>query len=73
LDARRLLGRSSPNDNPFMDQPARANRYMLVPRVAERPASGPRVRRYSLARVGLTARSAAAEERLEKAARFKQA
>jgi hypothetical protein len=56
-----------------MDQPARANRYMLVPRVAERPASGPRVRRYSLARVGLTARSAAAEERLEKAALFKQA
>lgn len=48
------------------------NRYMLVPRsLATAPKQGPVRRRYSLARVGVSARSALGEdrhERLERAA-----
>lgn len=47
------------------------NRYMLVPRESRAEASGAKVRRYSLARVGPSPRSALGEdrhERLERAA-----
>ena len=53
-------------------QPPEVNRYMLVPRAqARRPARNGQVRRYSLARVGVSPRSALGEdrhERLERAA-----
>lgn len=51
-----------------MNRPQPFNRYMLVPRTA---AAGTRVKRYSLARVGDSRRSALGEdrhERLERAA-----
>jgi hypothetical protein len=56
-----------------MDRPSSPNRYMLVPQVAEPRPGAVRVRRYSLARVGLTAHSAQSEERLERAAQLKRA
>ena len=53
-------------------QPPKVNRYMLVPRAERvRPANGGHVRRFSLARVGVSPRSALGEdrhERLERAA-----
>lgn len=54
-----------------MNRPQPFSRYMLVPRTA--PAGGPQIKRYSLARVGDTRRSALGEDRharLERAARF---
>ena len=56
-----------------MNRPQPFNRYMLVPRTA---TSGAPVRRYSLARIGDSRRSALGEdrhERLERAASFRPA
>lgn len=56
-----------------MNRPQPFNRYMLVPRTAP---VGAQVKRYSLARVGDSRRSALGEdrhERLERAASFKPA
>jgi hypothetical protein len=54
-------------------RPQPRNRYMLVPQASEAPAAGPRVRRYSLARLGVTAQSALGEERLERVASLDRA
>ena len=57
-----------------MNRPQPFSRYMLVPRTS--PAGDPGVRRYSLARVGDSRRSALGEdrhERLERAANFTRA
>jgi hypothetical protein len=55
-----------------VNRPQPTNRYVLVPRVPEAGATGGQVRRrYSLARIGVSARSALGEdrhERLERAA-----
>jgi hypothetical protein len=55
-----------------MNRPQPTNRYVLVPRVPEAGSTGGQVRRrYSLARIGVSARSALGEdrhERLERAA-----
>jgi hypothetical protein len=61
-----------------MDRPRNPNRYVLVPRNAEAGATSgtPRVKRYSLARVGTSPRSALGEdrhERLERAASVRRA
>jgi len=59
-----------------MDRSAQPTRYLLVPR-ASRPGPAPaKVRRYSLARLGPSPRSALGEdrhERLERAAGLRQA
>lgn len=56
-----------------MNRPQPFNRYVLVPRTA---ATGTQVKRYSLARVGDSRRSALGEDRharLERAASFRPA
>jgi hypothetical protein len=61
-----------------MDRPQPHNRYVLVPRTPETGATSgmARVKRYSLARVGTSPRSALGEdrhERLERAASVRRA
>jgi hypothetical protein len=61
-----------------MDRSRTLNRYVLVPRNAEAGATAgaPRVKRYSLARLGTSPRSALGEdrhERLERAASVRRA
>jgi hypothetical protein len=48
-------------------------RYTLVPRAAETAASAARVRRYSLARLGVSPRSALGEDRHERMERVASA
>ena len=65
--------RAFAGEYPVMNRPQPFNRYMLVPRTV--PAGAP-VKRYSLARVGDTRRSALGEdrhERLESAASIRPA
>jgi hypothetical protein len=61
-----------------MDRSRTPNRYVLVPRRSEAGATAgaPRVKRYSLARLGTSPRSALGEdrhERLERAASVRRA
>ncbi len=56
-----------------MDQRLPITRYALVPRTAETAASAVRVRRYSLARLGVSPRSALGEDRHERMERVASA
>ena len=70
--AKRLL---SPNICP-MNRPEPVTRYLLVPRSIEAGATGGQVRRFSLARLAPSPRSALGvdrHERLERAAEVRQA
>ncbi|HZI91375.1 MAG TPA: hypothetical protein VFD31_07090 [Thermoleophilaceae bacterium] len=56
-----------------MSQRVPVTRYTLVPRASETAASAVRVRRYSLARLGVSPRSALGEDRHERMERVASA